>query len=157
MLLFFFLSHFWWKICNVSVMYLLLYVHVCVTRTGWKTRPRPKTVILPIKKSINQSISHVHASWAIHTETNTHFSTSTAINFKEMGFKFIFDSCETVFVRDSGGELQTVGPKAEKELFSKVSRERQGTVSREASRERSYLEGEHRWRRSKWCGGILFW
>ena len=42
---------FWWKICNVSVMYLLLYVHVCVTRTGWKTRPRPKTVILPIKKS----------------------------------------------------------------------------------------------------------
>ena len=37
-------------------MYLLLYVHVCVTRTGWKTRPRPKTVILPIKKSINQSI-----------------------------------------------------------------------------------------------------
>ena len=32
-------------------MYLLLYVHVCVTRTGWKTRPRPKTVILPIKKS----------------------------------------------------------------------------------------------------------
>ena len=38
-------------------MYLLLYVHVCVTRTGWKTRPRPKTVILPIKKSINQSLS----------------------------------------------------------------------------------------------------
>ena len=37
-------------------MYLLLYVHVCVKRTGWKTRPRPKTVILPIKKSINQSI-----------------------------------------------------------------------------------------------------
>ena len=32
-------------------MYLLLYVHVCVTRTGWKTRPRPKTIILPIKKS----------------------------------------------------------------------------------------------------------
>ena len=39
-----------------SVM-LLLYVHVCVTRTGWKTRPRPKTVILLIKQSINQSIS----------------------------------------------------------------------------------------------------
>ena len=32
-------------------MFSLLYVHVCVTRTGWKTRPRPKTVILPIKKS----------------------------------------------------------------------------------------------------------
>ena len=38
-------------------MLLVLYVHVCVTRTGWKTRPRPKTVILPIKKSINQSIN----------------------------------------------------------------------------------------------------
>ena len=37
--------------CNV--MLLLLYVHVCVTRTGWKTRPRPKTVILLIKQSIN--------------------------------------------------------------------------------------------------------
>ena len=41
--------------CNV--MLLLLYVHVCVTRTGWKTRPRPKTVILLIKQSINQSIN----------------------------------------------------------------------------------------------------
>ena len=27
--------------CNV-MMSLLLYAHVCVTRTGWKTRPRPK-------------------------------------------------------------------------------------------------------------------
>ena len=36
--------------CNV-IMLLLLYVHVCVTRTGWKTRPWPKTVILSIKKS----------------------------------------------------------------------------------------------------------
>ena len=34
--------------CNA--MLLLLYVHVCVTRTGWKTRPRPKTVILLIKQ-----------------------------------------------------------------------------------------------------------
>ena len=42
--------------CNV-MMLLLLYVHVCVTRTGWKTRPRPKTVILSINKSINQAIS----------------------------------------------------------------------------------------------------
>ena len=41
--------------CNV--MLLLLYVHVCVTRTGWKTRPRPETVILLIKQSINQSIN----------------------------------------------------------------------------------------------------
>ena len=36
--------------CNV-IMLLLLYVYVCVTRTGWKTRPKPKTVILSIKKS----------------------------------------------------------------------------------------------------------
>ena len=42
-------------------MYLLLYVHVCVTRTGWKTRPRPKTVILPIKKS-NQIKSNLSLS-----------------------------------------------------------------------------------------------
>ena len=41
--------------CNA--MLLLLYVHVCVPRTGWKTRPRPKTVILLIKQSINQSIN----------------------------------------------------------------------------------------------------
>ena len=54
---FFFFFFFGWKICNVSVMFLLLYVHVCVTRTGWKTRPRPKTVILPIKKLVNQSIN----------------------------------------------------------------------------------------------------
>ena len=39
--------------CNV-IMLVLLYVYVCVTRTGWKTRPRPKTVILSTKKS-NQS------------------------------------------------------------------------------------------------------
>ena len=36
--------------CNV-IMLILLYLHVCVTRTGWKIRPRPKTVILSIKKS----------------------------------------------------------------------------------------------------------
>ena len=36
--------------CNV-MMLLLLYVHIWETRTGWKTRPRPKTVILLIKKS----------------------------------------------------------------------------------------------------------
>ena len=40
--------------CNV-MMLLLLYEHICVTRTGWKTRPRPKTVILSIKQSINLS------------------------------------------------------------------------------------------------------
>ena len=42
--------------CNV-MMLLLLCVHVCVTRTGWKTRPQPKTIILSIKQSINQSLS----------------------------------------------------------------------------------------------------
>ena len=46
--------------CNA--MLLLLYVHVCVTRTGWKTRPRPKTVILLIKQSINQSINQSDSS-----------------------------------------------------------------------------------------------
>ena len=51
LLLFFFFGG-GWKICNVSIMFLLSYVHACVTRTGWKTRRRPKTVILPIKKSI---------------------------------------------------------------------------------------------------------
>ena len=56
-LFFFFEGGGGWKICNVSVMFLLLCVHVCVTRTGWKTKPQPKTVILPIKKSINQSIN----------------------------------------------------------------------------------------------------
>ena len=47
-------------LCNV-IMLLLLYVHVCVTRTGWKTRPRPKTVILSIKKS-NQIKSNLFLS-----------------------------------------------------------------------------------------------
>ena len=42
--------------CNV-MMLLLLYVHICVTRTGWKTRPHHKTVILSIKQPINQSIN----------------------------------------------------------------------------------------------------
>ena len=60
-----FFFFFGWKIYNVSVMFLLLYVYVCVTRTGWKTRPRPKTVILPIKKSINQSSSSSSAFPAI--------------------------------------------------------------------------------------------
>ena len=49
------ISHVMSMFCNV-MMLLLLYAHICVTRTGWKTRPRPKTVILSINKSINQSI-----------------------------------------------------------------------------------------------------
>ena len=50
--------------CNV-MMLLLLYAHVCVTRTGWKTRPRPKTVILSINKSINQSIKSISLSLSL--------------------------------------------------------------------------------------------
>ena len=56
---------------------------------------------------------------------------------------------------DSGSEFQTVGPKT-KIFFPKVSREKQGTVSYEVSRERSTLEGQYGWR-SEIYGGILFW
>ena len=49
----------------------------------------------------------------------------------------------SVFQRDSGSEFQTVGPKTEKDLFPKVSRERRGTVSNEVSMERSVLEGQY--------------
>ena len=49
-----------------------------------------------------------------------------------MGLKFRFKSCTTLrFLRDSGSEFQTVGPKTEKDLFQKVSREKRGTVSSE--------------------------
>ena len=47
------------------------------------------------------------------------------------------------FLRDIGSEFQTVGPKTEKDLFPKVSIEKQGTVSNEVSRERSVLEGQY--------------
>ena len=46
--------------CNV-IMLLLLYVHVCVTRTGWKTRP--KAVILSIKKSNQISLTSFFCFW----------------------------------------------------------------------------------------------
>ena len=59
-----------------------------------------------------------------------------------MSLKLLFVSCKTLrFLSDSGSEFQTVGPKTEKDLFPKVSREKRGTVSREVSRERSVLEG----------------
>ena len=62
-----------------------------------------------------------------------------------MCHKFLFKSCKTLrfFLRDSGSEFQTVGPKTEKDLFPKVSREKRGTVSNEVSRERSVLEGQY--------------
>ena len=46
-------------------------------------------------------------------------------------------------MRDSGSEFQTVGPTTEKYLLPKVSREKQGTVSNEVSRERSVLKGQY--------------
>ena len=48
-----------------------------------------------------------------------------------------------VFLKDSGSEFQTVGPKTEKDLLPKVSREKRGTVSNEMSRELSVLEEEY--------------
>ena len=36
-----------------------------------------------------------------------------------------------------------MGPKTDKNLLPKVSREKRGTVSREVSRERSVLEGQY--------------
>ena len=65
------------------------------------------------------------------------------MNFKQMGLKFplkVVKQC-VFFLRDSGGEFQTVDPRTEKDLFPKVSREKRGTVSREVSRKRSILEG----------------
>ena len=58
---------------------------------------------------------------------------------------------------DSGSEFQTVGPKTEKYLLPKVSREKRGIVSNEVPRERSVLEGQYGRRRSEIEGGILFW
>ena len=62
-----------------------------------------------------------------------------------MGFFFFF----FFFLRDSDIEFQTVGPKTEKDMFPKVSREKRGTVSNEVSRERSVLEGQYGCRRSE--------
>ena len=58
---------------------------------------------------------------------------------KKMSLKFRFKS---FFLRDSGSEFQTVGPKTEKDFLPKVSREKRGTVSN-VSRERSVLEGQY--------------
>ena len=48
-----------------------------------------------------------------------------------MSLKFPFKSCKTLRF--------SVGPKTEKDLFPKVSREKRGAVSNEVSRERSVL------------------
>ena len=62
-----------------------------------------------------------------------------------MSLKFRFKSCKTLcfFLSDSGSEFQTVGPKTEKDLLPKVSREKRGTVSKEVSREHSVLKGQY--------------
>ena len=39
-----------------------------------------------------------------------------------------------VFLRDKGREFQTVGPKTEKDLLPKVSRQKRGTENRDVSR-----------------------
>ena len=65
---------------------------------------------------------------------------------KKMSLKFRIKSCKTLcffFLRDSGSEFQTVGPKQRKILLPKVSREKRGTVSNEVSRELSDLEGQY--------------
>ena len=61
-----------------------------------------------------------------------------------------------VLLSDSGKEFQTVGPKTEKDLFPKVSRQTRGSVSREVARERGVLEGQYGCRWSEMYGGILF-
>ena len=43
----------------------------------------------------------------------------------------------------SGSEFQTVGPKTEKDIFPKVSRQKHRTVSNEVSREHSVLERQY--------------
>ena len=51
---------------------------------------------------------------------------------KKMNLKFVLKVVKhCVFLRDSGSEFQTVGPKTEKDLLPKVSREKRGTVSNE--------------------------
>ena len=63
---------------------------------------------------------------------------------KKRSVKFHIKSCKTLFfLRDSGSEFQTVGPKTEKDLFPKVSREKRGTVSNDVSREHRVLEGQY--------------
>ena len=53
-----------------------------------------------------------------------------------MGLKFRFKSCKTlaVFLRGSGSEFQTVGPKTEKDLFQR-SQERSEELSTERCQE----------------------
>ena len=82
--------------------------------------------------------THSHAYTRTFTSTNTCMYTITHKRF------FFFLSCKTLrFLRDSGSEFQTAGPKTEKDLYSKVSREKRGTVNREVSRERNVLEGQY--------------
>ena len=66
------------------------------------------------------------------------------MDLKKIYLKFLFKVVKRcVFLRDSGSEFQTVGPKTEKDLFPKVSREKRGTLSNEVPRERCVLEGQY--------------
>ena len=49
-----------------------------------------------------------------------------------------------------------MGPKTEKDLFPKVSRQKRGTVSRQMSRECSALEGQYGFKRPEIYGGMRF-
>ena len=42
---------------------------------------------------------------------------------QQVSKQFLFNNCRTLFLRDSGWEFQTVGPKTEKDLFPKVLNE----------------------------------
>ena len=103
--------------------------------------------------------THTHTNKHTYTHTHTHTHTQTPPEWyiqkqtlalqhrwvqKRGVLIFILKVVRRyVFLRDSGSEFQTVGPKTEKDLLLNVSREKRGTVSREVSRERSILEGQY--------------
>ena len=90
----------------------------------------------------NMSHTHTHTHTHTHQLNNihrrTHLQTSTEMIFKQMGFYLLF---EKVFLRDKDTEFQTMGPKTEKDLLPKFSRQKRGTESRVVSREHSVLDG----------------
>ena len=116
--------------------------------------------------SVSHTHTHTHAHTHTHTRTRTHTHTHTHTNWatytEEHACKYqlrcfsnrwvfsFFLKVEKhwVFLRGKGKEFQTVGPKTEKDLRPKVSRQKRGTESREVSRERSILGGWYEWRRS---------
>ena len=75
--------------CNVILLLLLLYEHVCVTRTGWNTRPRPKTVILLIKKSNQIKSLSLSISVGGH-HCGSHHHPMIIVIVKRNIFRFLF-------------------------------------------------------------------